>query len=318
MSFPAMKKALCVAVAIAAIATGATIARADSFARIGTSSVGGGFYLIGNTIAQLGNSAKNGISYSAVTGGSAKNAISLAKGDIEFGMIQSATIDEAWNGKGTFKSPIKSLRFVTAIYPMPCHVLANGKDIKSIADFKGKNIDYGAIGAGIETYCRIILGAYNINDSDVKIDRYGKSESVEAIQNGSVQGNFWTTTVPNAQVTEMLTKNVRLLPIDSAQRKKILAENKFFSASVIKGGSYDGYPKDIPTIAAVGVLVTDEKVSEEVVYKTLKAMYGNTKFLKQRLPNYFADFSLETALNGNSIELHPGAKKYFKEAGVLK
>ena len=142
----------------------ATCAFADDFARIGTSSVGGGFYLIGNTIAQVGNAANNGVNYTAVTGGSTKNLNALVKGDIEFGMCQSATINEGVTGTGAFKKPLTSLRFVAAIYPMPCHVLVKGDDMKTIEDFRGKPIDFGAIGQGIETYCRIILNAYGITD----------------------------------------------------------------------------------------------------------------------------------------------------------
>lgn len=293
-------------------------ASAEQFARIGTSSVGGGFYLIGNTIAQLGNSLKNGINYTAVTGGSTKNLTSLAKKDIEFGLCQSATIDEAVKGIGAFKAPLKQLRFVTAIYPMPCHVLVHGDTIKNIGEFRGKRIDYGAIGQGIETYCRIILNAYGITDADVKVDRYGKTESTEAIQNGDVDASFWTTTAPNAQVTDMLTKNVFLLPIDDEHRAKILKEHPYFSESVIPGGSYKGYPKDLPTIAAVGVLVTYADMPDDVVYKTVKAMYENIDYLKGRLPSYFASFGPKLALDGCVMEVHPGAMKYFKEAGIVK
>ena len=81
----------------------AGISCAAEFARIGTSTVGGGFYLIGNTIAQLGNSVKNGINYTAVTGGSAKNLVALEKKDMEFVLSQSATTYKAWNGIGVLK-----------------------------------------------------------------------------------------------------------------------------------------------------------------------------------------------------------------------
>jgi TRAP transporter TAXI family solute receptor len=295
------------------------ISCASEFARIGTSTVGGGFYLIGNTIAQLGNSVKNGINYTAVTGGSAKNLVALEKKDMEFGLSQSASTYEAWNGIGSFEGrPLKQIRFVTAIYPMPAHILVNGDDIKSIADLKGKRVDYGSIGQGIETNCRIILGAYGIKDEDIKIDRYGRSEVVEALQTGAVQGHVWLTTYPNAQVEDMLTKNVRLLPIDPEQRAMILEQNPFFIPSVIPAGTYKGYDQDIPTIAAVGALFTYADMKEDVVYKTVKMMYENVQFLKDRLPNYFAEFSIENALNGCIMDIHPGALRYYKEVGLLK
>ncbi|ADE56584.1 MULTISPECIES: TAXI family TRAP transporter solute-binding subunit [Aminobacterium] len=297
----------------------AGVSCAAEFARIGTSSVGGGFYLIGNTIAQLGNQEKNGINYTAVTGGSAKNLMALAKKDMEFGLAQSATVDEAWNGTGGFEGrALKQLRFVTAIYPMPAHILISGDGIESIADLKGKKIDYGPIGNGIDTNCRIVLGAYGIKDEDITIDRYGRSEVVEALQTGTVNGHIWLTTYPNAQITEMISKNVRLLSIDEEQRQTILKQCPFFASAVIPAGTYKGFDKDLPTIAAVGALITYADMSDEVIYKTVKMMYENSQFLKDRLPNYFANFSLENALNGCSMEVHPGALKYYKEAGLVK
>ncbi len=309
-------KSIFAAAAVLGIMAGSSFA--VEFARIGTSSVGGGFYLIGNTVAQLCNSLNLGINYSAVTGGSTKNLNALAKGDIEFGLCQSATIDEGVKGTGAFKKPVPGLRFVTAVYAMPCHVLVNGDDMKSINDFRGKRVDYGAIGQGIETYCRIILNAYGITDNDIKVDRYGKTESAEAIKTGAVKGNFWTTTAPNAQVTDMLTGGVRLLSIDDDKRQAIVKAHPYFSLAVIPGGAYDGYPEDIKTIAAIGAIVTHERVSDEVVYKTVKGMFENAAKLKERLPNYFADFSLEHALDGCSMEVHPGALKYYKEVGLVK
>lgn len=107
-----MKKLFACVLALVLAAAGT--AGAMEFARIGTSSAGGGFYLIGNTIAQVGNAAKNDINYTAVTGGSTKNLNDLVKGNIEFGMCQSPTINEAITGTGAFKAKLPSLRFVTA------------------------------------------------------------------------------------------------------------------------------------------------------------------------------------------------------------
>jgi len=294
-------------------------AHSAEFARIGTSSVGGGFFIIGNTIAQMGNATQNGVNYTAVTGGSIKNLNALAKGDIEFGLCQSATMDEGLKGSGAFKKPLTMLRFVTAIYPIPAHILVSGEGIASIPDLIGKRIDFGPIGGGIDTNTRLILSAYGISDNDVHIDRYGKSESVEAIQTGTVNGHFWLTTVPNAQITEMLTKNVRLLPIEEEKRNWLVEKYPYFSKSVIPAGAYAGYDADLPVIAAVSALVTSESVSDELVYKTVKAMYENAAQLRERLPNYFAQFTLEHALDGKAgMEVHPGALKYYKEVGLIK
>lgn len=294
---------------------------AETFIRIGTSSVGGGFYLIGNTIAQLGNAdLGKEMNFTAVTGGSIKNCINLGKGEVELGMVQSATIDEAWKGSGEFGGkPVKQLRWVTAIYPMPCHILVSkSSKIKSIPDFKGKNIDFGPVGGGIEVNARAILDAFGIKEEEVKVDRFGRAEVAEALKTGRVDGHIWATNAPNAQVTDMVSSGkVALIGISQAGIKDIIKKYPFFAASKIPGGTYDGYSKDTQTVAPIGALLTSEKMDEETVYKITKMLHENTSFLQKRL-NYFSDFNLKLALAGMSIPLHPGAKRYYVEKGLIK
>ncbi|HPK07159.1 MAG TPA: TAXI family TRAP transporter solute-binding subunit, partial [Aminivibrio sp.] len=175
------RSVLAVLAAVCLVAVASPVAADDVFVRIGTSSVGGGFYLIGNTIAQLGTEVEKSINFTAVTGGSIKNCINLGNKEVELGMVQSSTVNDAWNGTGSFKEPIKSLRYVTAIYPMPAHILVNlDAEIKSIGDFKGKRVDYGSVGQGIEVNVREMMSVFGLKDEDVRIERYGRSEVAEA------------------------------------------------------------------------------------------------------------------------------------------
>lgn len=301
---------------LASVAAAAT----DVFVRIGTSSVGGGFYLIGNTIAQLGTEKlKEEINFTAVTGGSIKNCINLGNKEIELGMVQSSTVNDAWNGTGTFEKPIKTLRYVTAIYPMPAHILVNlDAGIKSIADFKGKRVDYGSVGQGIEINTRELMSVYGLKDEDVRIERFGRSEVAEALKVRDSEAHIWTTNAPNAQVTDMIRSGkVGLIGIEPEKIKEIIEKFPYYAPAVIPAGVYEGYDKDIPVIAAIGSLLTYEDMPEDVIYKITKMLFENTQFLKERL-NYFNDFTLENALAGQSVPVHPGARKYYVEAGLIK
>jgi TRAP transporter TAXI family solute receptor len=290
----------------------------DVFVRIGTSSVGGGFYLIGNTIAQLGTEKMKDINFTAVTGGSIKNCINLGTKDMELGMVQSSTVNDAWNGTGSFKEPIKTLRYVTAIYPMPAHILVNlNADIKTIADFKGKKVDFGAVGQGIEVNTRELMSVYGLKDEDVQIQRFGRSEVAESLKVGDSQAHIWTTNAPNAQVTDMVRSGkVGLIGISPENIQEITKKFPHYAASVIPGGTYEGFADDIPVVAAVGSLLTYEDMPDEVIYKITKMLYENKDFLRERL-NYFNDFELKNALAGMAVPLHPGARKYDVEAGIL-
>lgn len=292
----------------------------DVFVRIGTSSVGGGFFQIGNTIAQLGNRQLEGYNFTAVTGGSKKNSLNLGTKDIELGLVQSATLMDAWYGTGSFEGkPVKELRFVTAIYPMSFHILVNKKaDIKSVADFKGKRVDYGPLGGGIEVNTRRVFDVFGITDDDVNIQRFGRSEVSEALKTGRSEGHIWATSAPNAMVTDMVRSGkVGLIGLEEDKIQELVKKYSAFAPSVVPGGEYEGYDKDIPTIAAIGTLLTYADMDEKVVYEITKMMHENSDFLKERL-HYFKSFGLKIALDGMVCPLHPGAKKYYVEQGIVK
>lgn len=308
-------------VAVLTLALAGQAAAAGQFVRIGTSSVGGGFYLIGNTIAQLGQAKMKEANFTAITGGSIKNMMNLEKGEIELGLTQSSTLAMGIAGTGTFKKPLKKLRYVTAIYPMPAHILVGRQaGIKSPADFKGKRIDYGPVGSGIEVNVRELMSVYGLTDKDVRIERFGRSEFDEAFKTGSSQGTLWTTTTPNAQISDLIrTEACTLIGMETAKLDELMQRYPHYVRTTIPKGTYDGIDEDIIGFGAVGSLLTHENVPEELIYSITKMMYENTDFLKERLGTYFASFGPELAMQGmGKTQLHPGAAKYYKEIGILK
>lgn len=306
-------------IALVVVLAGTALAGDTTFIRIGTSSVGGGFYQIGNTIAQLGNREMKDMNFTAVTGGSVKNCFNLGKKEIEIGIVQSATLQDAWQGQGTFEGkPVKDLRFITAIYPMPFHILVNLKaEITGVSDFAGKRVDFGPVGGGIEVNTKRLFDIYGIAMDDVSVQRFGRSEVSEALKVGRSEAHVWATSTPNAMITDMISSGkVGLIGLESDKITEIVAKYPAYSAAVIPGGSYAGFEEDIPTVAAVGALVTNKDMSEETVYQITKMLYENVDFLKERL-SYFKYFSLEHALDGMSLDLHPGAAKFYREQGLL-
>ncbi len=296
-------------------------AQAAQFVRIGTSSVGGGFYLIGNTISQLGQAKLSDINFSAVTGGSIKNMMNLEKGDIELGLTQSSTLAMGINGSGAFKKPLKNLRFVTAIYPMPAHILVGMEaGINSPGDFKGKHVDFGPIGGGIELNVRELMSVYGLKDDDVTVERFGRSEFEEAFKIGDIEGTLWTTTTPNAQISDLIrTGACKLIGMEPDKLAELMKRYPHYVPATIPKGTYEGVEQDIVGFGAVGALLTHADVSEDLIYNITKVMYENSAFLKERLPTYFAAFGKELALQGaSSTIIHPGAAKYYKEIGILK
>ncbi len=316
-----MKKWTLLTLALSLALTLSSAAHAAQFVRVGTSSVGGGFYLIGNTISQLGQQKLPDTNFSAVTGGSIKNMMNLEKGDIELGLTQSSTLAMGITGSGAFKKPLKKIRFVTAIYPMPAHILVGLESgIKTPADFKDKNIDFGPVGGGIELNVRELLSVYGLTDKDVDMERFGRSEFEEAFKTGASEGTLWTTTTPNAQISDLIrTEACTLISMEPEKLEELMKRYPHYVRATIPANTYEGIDKDIVGFGAVGALLTHEDVSEELIYNITKMMYENSAFLQERLPTYFAAFGPELALQGaSSTIIHPGAAKYYKEIGILK
>lgn len=310
--------ALSLALTLAAFGSAAA---ADKFVRIGTSTVGGGFYLVGNTIAQLGQAKMPGVNFTAITGGSIKNCINLEKGEIELGLTQSSTLALAQKGEESFKAPLKKIRYVSAIYPMPGHILVGSKaGIKTMADFKGKHVDFGSVGQGIEVNVREFMSVYGVTPKDVTVERFGRAEFDEAFKTGRMQGTVWTTTVPNAQVSDLIRGGyVSLIPLDGEKLQELLKKYPHYIADTIPGGTYEGYPKDVTTAGAVGSLLTHADVPADMIYNITKMLHENGDFLRERMGNYFARFNLQFALAGmGATPLHPGAEKYYREKGLIK
>lgn len=288
--------------------------------RIGSSSIGSGFYQCAGGISQLWQAKLPDYVSSAVTGSSGRNCLLLEKGDFEFAIIATSTLKEAMEGEGPFKKPVGRLQYVTSLYPMPMHIMVGAKTgIKSLSEFKGRRIDFNNVGSSAETVSREALPVWGVNIKDLKIERFGRSEFEEGWKNGMIEGHIYGTSTPNAMVDD-LTRNrdVFLLTPEPDMVDKLIRELPHYTRYTIPGGTYAAYPQDIITFATMAALVTHEGMPDDIIYRVTKAMYENAAFLQERLPGQFRTFELKMALDGKGkIPVHPGAMKYYKEKGLL-
>jgi TRAP transporter TAXI family solute receptor len=290
---------------------------AAQFVRIGSGTVGGGFYTAGTAIVSVINSLQKEVNYSAVTGGSIKNLIDLGKKDIEFGMSLTSTLDEAWNGVTNFPEKLQTLRYVATIYPQVSHIIV-GKGINSVADLRGKRVDFGPIGGGIDTNNRLTLEAYGIPESEVRIQRNARTETAEGFEAGTTDAQILLTAYPSSQVNDMIARGARLISVEPEMRDKICKDYPFYVPWDIPGGTYDGYPDDLIGFSAFCAMLTYDDMDDETVYNFVKTLFEGTEGLKQRSAGVFGYFALEHALEGCNIPIHPGAERYYKEVGLLK
>ncbi len=316
-----------VAAALAAIglagASGFAPASAQQqFFRIGTGGTAGTYYPVGGMIANAISTDKL-VSTAVATNGSVANVNGIVGGSMESGFSQADVATWAYTGTGIWegRGKVEDLRAIANLYPESVHlVVRKGLNVKSPADLKGKRVSLDEPGSGTLVNARAILAAYGVQERDIKPEFVKPNQAAEKLRDGSVDAFFFTGGYPAGAITELASAagGIELVPITGPEAAKLRETAKFFAADEIPAGTY----KDIPAVQTVAVgaqWVTSAKVSADVVYEVTKALWSQKT--RAALDGGHAkgkSIRSETALLGLGIPLHPGAERFYKEAGLLK
>ncbi len=315
-----MKKRLILALMVVTMATLAftgTAFAAKTFLSIATGGTSGTYYPIGGAIAAAVSKGSD-IQATAETGNaSVANVNLVAKGDIEVAFTQNDVASWAFSGKQMFKTPLKNLRAICALYPEHIQVITTkDSNIKTIADLKGKRVGVGAPGSGVEGDVRAIFQVAGLKYSDMKVDFLDFGATTSRFKDNQIDAGFVVAGYPTASVMDLATtKDITLLNFDKAFMDKLRKAHPFFVESKVPANTYRGITTDITTPAVMAMLVTRDDIPADVVYKFTKAMFDNIGDIHASHAKG-KEINLKTALDGLTLPLHPGAEKYFKEKGL--
>ena len=300
---------------------------ATRFVTIGTGGVTGVYYPVGGAISKLVNAKRKEYNLRMTvesTGGSVFNVNALANGDIELGVVQSDIQYQAYNGKGDWAGkPQKKLRAMFSMHPEAVTILAAAeKNIGSVADLKGKIVNIGAPGTGQRVNALDLFDAMGINtDTDLQTEGIKPSEAASMLQDGRIDAYFYTVGHPNGSIKEAVagTRKVSFVPVPAEVTAKLSKEMPYYAPAIIPVADYPGVAntQDVPTFGVKATICTSADVPEDVVYEITKEVFENLDQLKTLHPA-LAVLTRENMLQGLSAPLHPGALKYFKEAGLIK
>lgn len=255
-----------------------------------------------------------------VTKASAENLNLLQAGRGELAFSLGDAVADAWAGdaEAGFKEPLKNLRGFSATYNNYIQIVASeDSGIKTLADLKGKRVSVGAAKSGTELNARAIFKAAGLSYKDLaKVEYLPFGESVELIKNRQLDATLQSAGLGVASIRD-LASSVKIRVV--AVPKEVVAKigSPAYVATEIPANTYTGQTEAVPTVAIPNFLVTQSKVPDELVYQMAKAMYGNLDTL-YAAHNAAKAIKLQNALTGMPIPLHPGAERYFREAGILK
>jgi TRAP transporter TAXI family solute receptor len=289
---------------------------------IATGGTGGVYYPMGGGIAAVLSKHVPGMQATAeVTGGSVDNLKLVGSGKPYVGFTMTDAAQDALRGEDKFKGNKVALKTLMILYPNRMHVVTvEGRGISKMSDLKGKRVSTGSPGSATEVMAfRVIEAAGLDKDKDMKRERLGVAESVNAIKDRKIDAFFWVGGIPTAAVTDLAaTPGMKMKLIDHADTvEKMNAKfGKLYTASTIKAGAYPGQDKDNAIAEVWNLIVTGDKMSNDDAYAIVKTLVEKKADIVA-VHKEAESFSIDNQVQARSpVPFHPGALKYFKEKGV--
>lgn len=303
----------------------ATFAQAKTtYVTIGTGGITGVYYPTGGAISKIVNKKREEYGIRATvesTGGSVFNVNAVMAGDLEFGVVQSDRQYQAMKGMAEWKDkgPQKDLRAVFSIHPESITLVAAvDAGIMSIMDLKGKRVNIGNPGSGQRQNSIDALTAVGIDiDREIKAEGVKAAEAPGLLQDGRLDAFFYTVGHPSGAIKEATAgkRKVRIVSITGVD--SLLAKFPYYANATVPISLYPGAAntEDAQTFGVKATFITSAKVPDNVVYAITKEVFDNFDSFKKLHPAYQV-LTKKGMLEGLSAPIHPGAMKYYKEAGL--
>ncbi len=325
MKLLATASALALGAAIGMTAVPTAQAQQPTFITIGTGGVTGVYYPTGGAICRMmaRTRGEHGIRCGAEsTGGSVFNVNAVRNGELEFGVAQSDVQFNAYNGQDKFKDQGANpdLRSVFSIHPEPFTVVARADaGIETFEDLKGKRVNVGNPGSGQRATMEVLMDQMGWTMDDFSlVSELQANEQSQALCDNNIDAMIYTVGHPNGSIKEATTAcDSVLVTVDNDAVEQLVADKPFYRVATIPGGMYRGSDNDTQTFGVGATLVTSADVPDEVVYTLTKSVFENMDQFRSLHPAFANLDPKQMAQDGLSAPLHPGAEKYYREAGLL-
>ncbi len=309
-------------------------AQEDQFFRIGAAATSGTFFEIGAVIASAiskpagsppcehgGSCGVPGlVAVTQATQGSVDNLRMVAAGQIESGIAQSDIVSWAYAGTGIFADgPLKNLRAIASLFPESLQlVVRDDSAIRVVTDLRGKRISLGQPASGTLADARIVLAAAGLTEKDMTAEYLRPGVAAANVKDGTLDGFFIIGGVPVPAIRDLAAETpVRLIPVEDGVLAKMRESSTSYRRSVIPAGTYPGISVETSSIGFDALWIVSAETPDDLIYAITKALWNDaTQRLLQARDPLGKQVRLEDALDGLSIPLHPGAKRFYREAGL--
>jgi TRAP transporter TAXI family solute receptor len=309
-----------------AIGGGAASAQDQTFIAIGTGGVTGVYYPTGVAICRLVNRdrSEHGIRCGVEsTGGSVFNINAIRGGELEFGVAQSDWQFHAFRGTSRFEEQgaFEGLCAVFSVHPEPFTVVARADaGIETFVDLQGKRVNVGNPGSGQRGTMEVVMEAYGWTMDDFALaSELQAAEQSQALCDNNIDAMIYTVGHPSGSIQEATTAcDSVLVEVSGDTIDALVADRPYYRTATIPGGMYRGNPDDVHTFGVGATFVTHADVPEDVVYTVVSAVFENIDQFRSLHPAFANLDPAQMASDGLSAPLHPGAERYFREAGLIE
>lgn len=324
--------------------------------RIGTAATTGTYFQIGGVLASAitkppgsrdcdrgGSCGVPGlVAIAQATQGSVQNVLAVGTNQLESALTQSDIAHWAYSGTsiaprrcGTSKNdetnrmmgstllkshgPLKNLRAIAGLYPEDVHVVVRAESpIRSLHDLKDKRVALGEPESGTLADARLVLEAAGLNECDVKAQYIRLSEAADGLIQGRIDALFLVGGYPVPAIMDIAsTVPTRLVPISRDVAERLVRKFPFFATDSIPGGTYPSMDDGTATVGTTALWIVGAQVDERLVYAITKALWSDaTKRLLEATHPVGKRIRLATAFDGIMVPLHPGALRFYREAGI--
>ncbi|MEM1398634.1 MAG: TAXI family TRAP transporter solute-binding subunit [Pseudomonadota bacterium] len=320
-----MRKDLVAAIVLATCA-GWQSATAQDFFTVGTGGVTGqSFYFqTGGAITRLVNKDKDqhGLRvFIESTSGSVYNLNALAAAELDMGIAQSGWQYYAFNGAHqNFNQPNPNLRSLFSIHGEPLTILASAEaGISELDDLPGRRVNIGNPGSGQRIFMDHLMESQGWSaETFSEVGELRASEQAQALCDGDFDAIVFAVSHPALLIANAMSQcDMVALPVEPTVVDALIAETPYITALPVPIGQYDGSEQVILSFGVRATLVVTTVMSEDVAYEIVKSIFDNFDEFRRQHPA-FANLEKEQMVSsGLTAPLHPGARRYFEEVGLL-
>ena len=287
---------------------------------IGTAGKGGVFYPLGTAMADI--ISKYGADLDAMapqTSGTAENMKLLQEGKIELALAQSDMAWAATQGRLAGVPKRVAVRNLLGAHAKYLHLVTLAdRGIAEVRDLRGRRLSVGIAGSETELKTLRVLEAHGVSPYDLAVRaQLDEREAARRLLDGTIDAFALDDAAPSLVVRELATRRarLRLLPTGDAVAKITERHGPFYFVGSIPKGTYAGIDHDVPAAAAETLFVAHEVMAEELAYEITKVLLERSQELASAR-GVAREITPVTAVRGSSVPFHPGALRYYREAGI--